>query len=214
MAGLQRPPGRGQSQRRRLDLYIGDLDAQPDLPVGVPDVVSHGRRNGPVVDDGRRRRPQGSRADSVRLDIAESVGAEHLEPGDPVGLGPFPQRVECPKLAPVGGYHQFATAVYLNAVVGRVVLQRLLAGPAEAGLQRAGLIVEAGMKYATVVSGLMEGERWFLVDDQEGEVWPADQELTGCRQPNDARADNDNVVHRMLAAEAHPTPLIHRSMRP
>ncbi len=57
------------------------------------------------------------------------------------------------------------------------------------------------MEYAAVVAGLVAGEAWFFLKNGDSQIRLAGQIFAGCCQPNDATADNCQIV--MLRTWSH-----------
>ena len=92
--------------------------------------------------------------DGVRLDLAEFVGADEAESGQAVGFSALAEVFEAGEFVGVGGDDDLATDVMRDGVFAAELDHGRGAGHAEAGLQRAGLVVDAGVDDAAFVSAL------------------------------------------------------------
>src|SRR5436853_607279 len=65
---------------------------------------------------------------------------------------------------------------------------------AEAGLQRAGRVVDAGVDHAAVVAGLVEADVLLLLEHAHRAVRAPDEQLARDGEAEDARADHRDVA--------------------
>ena len=65
---------------------------------------------------------------------------------------------------------------------------------AEVRLETAGGVVDAGMDDARVAAGLMPGQSFFLLDQQDGQAGVPALEFPGGGNPHDAATDQDEVI--------------------
>ena len=101
--------------------------------------------------------------------------------------------VEARQLVVGQGHDELADPLDGDPLLGAVRLQRVLALAAEAGLQRARRVVEAGVDDAAVVAGLVGREPLLAFDEHEADVGPSAEHLASGRQAEDAAADDDDV---------------------
>jgi hypothetical protein len=69
------------------------------------------------------------------------------------------------------------------------------------GLQGARLVVEAGMDYPGIISGLVFGQFLFLFEDRDFEGWMLGFYLESGRKAYYSAPDNDDIVNHMLSLE-------------
>src|SRR6185436_12026983 len=136
-------------------LEAGYRAARLDRAARRPDVIRVGVRDGTEVDDPGPGRPQPADPGGVRLELPDPLRADGLEPFDAIRAGLRLERLEPRQLVLRQGHDQLADPLDLDPPLRAVRLQRDLALAAEAGLQRARRVVEAGVDDAAVVAGLM-----------------------------------------------------------
>ena len=66
-------------------------------------------------------------------------------------------------------------------------------GNAVVRLQGAGFVIDAGVDHATVVAGLMTGDRVFLFKNGNTAIGKTASRFQGCRQSNDSTTDDDEI---------------------
>src|SRR6185437_7188136 len=186
-----------------------------DRAAPLSDVVGVGQRDSPVVDDTGRRAPQRPDPGRVRLDLADPLGPDDLEPGHPVRLGPRAQRVEPAELVVRHGDDELPAALERDRVTLAVRLELGLARTAQSGLERARRVVQAGVDDAAVVAGLVARRLGLLLDDLETETRPGLEQSEGGGQPDDPGADDDAVEPAVVSRAGDRRGLVdrHRSGR-
>ena len=80
-------------------------------------------------------------------------------------------------------------------LLGAVLAGRRSALAAEAGLEAAGRVVDAGVDDAAVVPGLVPGDLGLLLDDEDVRARSPAQDLVCRRETDDPAADDDDVTH-------------------
>ena len=111
-----------------------------------------------VVGDAGRGDHQGLQTDGVGLDLAQFFGADEAEAGQAVGFAALAEVFEAREFVGVGGDDDFATDLVGDGVFAAELDHGRGARHAEAGFQRAGLVVDAGVDDAAVVSALVAGD--------------------------------------------------------
>src|SRR5690606_23820287 len=111
-------------------------------------LVRVGRRDTPEVDDARAGAPQRADARGVRLDLPESLRTHVLEALDAVRDGTLLERLEPRQLLLRQRDHELAGALDGDRVLLAEPLERRLALPAQACLERPWLVVQAGVDHA------------------------------------------------------------------
>ena len=71
--------------------------------------------------------------------------------------------------------------------------------------QRPGDIVQPGVQHAAVAAALMLPRRRLLLEHRDRHARPREQQLVGCREPNDAAADHGHVAARPRARHRNST---------
>ena len=104
------------------------------------------------------------------------------------------QLVEPRQLVLAGGDDDLAAAQHRDAALVAVREQALRAGDAEPRLERAGGVVDPAVDDAARAPGLVGSDGRFLVEHRKPEPRPPRQELPRRREPEDPRADDDDVV--------------------
>ena len=164
-----------------------------DLASGVLDELGILVGNIFVVHDSGGGNVQGADALAMGFELAKLVAIEQAQAGDAVGDAALVQLREARNFFGSGGHNQLAALFVRNAVLGAEALHRGASGDAVARLERAGAVVEAGVDDAGVVSGLMGGDAVFFLDDDEALAGEAAGVFERGSEPNDARADDEEV---------------------
>ncbi len=154
---------------------------------------------GVAVDHPGRGREVGRHATQLRLERARLGGGERPQVGHPVRLGLPTDRVQLRELVLGGGHEQLAAAPVGDAALVAVAVERVLARDAEARLERAGRVVDAGVDDLGVARAGLGADR---VGGLQDHYLPAG-EREGARhgQADDTGADYDGVqaIHPCLA---------------
>ena len=159
----------------------------------LDDVGGVGGGDRAEVDHAGGRRMQRCEAARRGLDRAHLVGPDAREAGNAVGARPALEVVEALQVGGPGRDHELAAALRGDPALVAVRVQRRRAFHAQPRLQRARLVVEAGVDDAAVVRRLMGAERPLPLEHDHPH--PAQRERTGGREPDDAAAHHRDVVH-------------------
>src|SRR5438445_11961791 len=98
---------------------------------------------------------QGGDPAGMRLDLLDSGAVQKAQSGDAVGPPPALELPQARELGSVGRHDQLAAALARDLPLLAVLVQLARPAHAEARLERAGRVVDAGMDHARVVAGLM-----------------------------------------------------------
>ena len=131
-------------------------------------------------------------ARGVRLDFRKPLAADHSH-RTPLAWPRSKMRCSAAVRLSVDGDDHLAADFVGDPSSCAELLHRLLAGPAVERLERAGLVVDAGVQDAGVVAGLVGGDRGSFsstVTGGRGNV----PETVGRGQAHDAAADDREVV--------------------
>ncbi|MNN22455.1 hypothetical protein D3C81_1358130 [compost metagenome] len=164
-----------------------------DFATGGFELTAHGGGDLGVVHDAARRHKDTAQADDVRLALAQLGGRQPSTP-QPIGFGAVPQRAHALHFQVVGGHQQLAALVVTDAVLVAEGLGGLVAFQAEARLQAARGVVDAGMDYATVVAGLVLGRAGLFLQQEDFCVRVNLGQLHGRGHTHNAATDDDEVV--------------------
>ena len=184
----------------RLDHPPGAVAADAEHPGAGADLTAMaaddvGVRAGDrdVIDDAGRADPQGLETGRVRLDLAQALGTDHLEAGRRIGGAAPMQLLQARQLVGSGGDHHLAADLVGDAV--HLGERHHFARPLHrvARLQGPGLVVDAGVDDAAVVTGLMRGEAIFLLQQDGAGRRRGLGQRHGGRQPHDAAADDHHL---------------------
>ena len=160
------------------------------LPAGGGHLGGQGPGDRGVVGDGRARRVEGRQPDGVRLDLADLLRREPAQPRHPVvGGGPL-EGVEAPHLVGVDGHDELAALDVGDRVLGAEVTQQAATAGAQLGLEAAGLVVDAGVHDAGVVTGLVRGEAVLLLEHHHLGARTPSYDLARDRDAEDAATDD------------------------
>ena len=143
---------------------------------------------------GHVQRPDPGR---VWLDLAQLLGADHPQSGHPVGLTAAP-RVRSSRSSSLSSratmtLPQVSYAMPCSAAKRSIAR---LAVHAQLRLERAGLVVDAGVQDTTVVAALVPARRGLLLDHRDTLIRMPRVDLAGRRQADDAGAHDHDVVFR------------------
>ena len=103
------------------------------------------------------------------------------------------ETAEALQLGFIHGDDELAADFVGDAVVAAEGGHFLDAGDGEAGLQGAGLVIEAGVEDAAVVAGLVKANAGFFFENDNLTAGKTGGELEGGGQADDAAADDDEV---------------------
>ena len=159
-----------------------------------PHVVREGFRDRVVVDDARVRRVDGPDPGRVRLDLPEPLRADDLQALRSVRVAPAKQLFEAGKLGLVQRHDDLAAQTVGDAAFVAEPPQHPRAGRAEAGLVRAGRVVEPGVDDAAVVAGLVGPDPVLFLDDRYSEAGMPAAQRHRRRQADDPASHNGDVV--------------------
>ncbi|EKA60922.1 hypothetical protein B277_10049 [Janibacter hoylei PVAS-1] len=99
-------------------------------------------------------------------------------------------------VGPVDGDDHLAHLDEGDAPLARVVAQQPDPAPAQAGLERARWVVDAGVDDPRVVAALVGGDRRLLVEDDDLGVGPGPLQLARGGQPEEPGADDEGARRR------------------
>jgi hypothetical protein len=191
------PHARDRADRK----VVLDRDAAGD------EIAPEGGRDLAVVHDGGVGRVDAGHRPHVRLDLAHAAGVDQAEPRHAVGRAPLVEGVQPRHLLLRGGDDDLAAAVVLDRVRLAEVHHQAHALHAQAGLEGAGLVVDAGVDDAAVVAGLVPAELGFLLAQHEFQRRKLLEQRPRRGQPDDPAADDGDVV-------GHRADIIVRRFRP
>ena len=177
-------------------------EAGQDAPAHRLDVAGIGTRHRPVVDDPRARCVQRASAVCLRLDLAQLVAVEHAQPLDTVRDRTAVQLLETLELRRVERDDQLPAGGERDLALGGVALQHPLPFDAEAGLERARLVVDPRVEDAGVVAGLVSARRGLLLEHGEPERGALGEQGAGGGEPDDPGADDDHVEGLVAVSHA------------
>ena len=170
-----------------------DRDARADGCAQRLDFARHGSGYGGEVDDARLGAVEGGDADGVGFDLRDLGGGQAAEARDAVLDASALELVEGAELAVVEGDDELAAALVRHVVLVAVGVEGVAALGAELGLQRARLVVDAGVDDAGVVARLVGGDLVFSFEDEDARVGRAVQQFAGRGEAEDAPADDDYI---------------------
>ncbi len=190
--------------------------AGQDAPASLLDQLRHLGRDLHVVDDAGLRHVDGAHRAAVRLELADLLRREHLETGEPIGLPALVDRLQAWQLGLIGGHDDLAAALPRDAVGVAELLHPARALHARARLERAGLVVDAGVDDAAVVPRLMGGEALFLLQHEQAKTRVGLAQGQRGGEADDAAAHDgeigvlghvrENTITARLAGKALPRP--------
>ena len=157
-------------------------------------VVGHGARHGAEVDDPGVGRVQAGDARAVGLELGDLLGAQAPQARHRVGAAAALELVQARELALVQRDDDLAAALDGDAALLAVGVQARGALDAQPRLQRARLVVDAGVDDAGVVAGLAGAHLVGGVDHGHAQPGAAREQLARAGQADDARPDDGEVV--------------------
>ncbi len=131
------------------------------------DFEDEGVADGLVVDDAFLWNAQSGEAGGVGFDFAELRGIEPLEAFEAVLLAARFQFAEAGNFGLIGGDDDFSTDFVGNPVFAAEIRHQTDSAHGEAGLQRAGLVVEAAVEDTAVVRALVATGAVFFFKDAD-----------------------------------------------
>src|SRR5262249_15274486 len=131
---------------------------------------------------------------AVRLVFRHLGARDGPETVEAIGSATLVDGLQPRQLALVGRHDDLAAPLPPDAMGVAELLHEPPALDAEAGLQRAGLVVDARMDDAAVVPGLMGAEPRLLVDDDEPRPRVRFPESQRGGEPDDAAANDGDVL--------------------
>ena len=162
---------------------------------GFLGVAAQRQHEGMAVDDAGGRREQGGIAVQRRLQGPRGFAGEGLQIEHAIGLGMGPDRLQLQGFLRRGCNDEFAAIAMRNAVIGAVLVKRLLAADAHPRHQAAGRIVDAGVDDFAVARGGNRADP--LRRLQNDDLAAGLGQPTGDGETDHAGTDNDtlNFVH-------------------
>ena len=132
----------------------------------------------------------------VRLDLLDSRGVDPAQAWHSVGLRPAVQLLQARELGGVGRDDHLSALLVRDAPLGAVLVELASALHAKARLERAGLVVDAGVDHARAVAGLMRSHLGLALEHAHRRPRvPADQ-LARHRHAHDSASDNRDIARR------------------
>ena len=168
----------------------GDAGAGDDLAAALADDRGEPPRDLRVVDDARLGHVDRGNPGTVRLDLAQPLGADPFA-AHAVGRAVGERLLELRKLLLLDRDNHLAAHFPRNALARAELFHRRFARAAVLRPQRTGAIVDAGMEHARVAARLMLGDDVFLFEDDDRLAGKAFEKAVARRQSDDAAADND-----------------------
>ena len=150
----------------------------------------------------------------MRLDLPQLLRSDRPQTGDAVCVTALLEIGEPIQLGFVERDDQLAAGLVGDAVLVGELLHARLALHAELCLERAGLVVDAGVQHAAVVSALVLPRPVFLVHNGNQQLWMTSVQLASRTQPDDSCSDDDDVIgrsHRSPRIESLPSSVWSRS---
>jgi len=124
-------------------------------------------------------------------------GSDEAEAGQAVSFSALAEVFEAGEFVRMGGDDDFATDLVGDVVFAAELYHGRGTGYAEAGFQRAGLVIDAGVDDAAVVSALVAGDAVFFFENEETEMGEAAGDLEGDGEAYRAATDDDYVVTKI-----------------
>ena len=164
--------------------------------LATPDAHQVGVRLGHlhVIDDARRRHVQRAHARGVGFEFAQPFGADHFQPFDPVGRAAAMEFLQPRQFIFRRSHDDLAAAFVWNVVPIAEVGQQLSAPHARLGLERAGLVIDAGVDDSAVVAGLMRRQPVLFFEHARTNARILAGDFQGGRQAENATADHTDVI--------------------
>jgi hypothetical protein len=174
-----------------------DRCAADDLSALRADVVGERAGDPGEVDAGGMGRVQRRDAGGVRLDGPQARRVEPAQPRHPVGGSTALELVERGQLAPVERHDQLPAALICHAPRLAVLGQLRGSRDAQPRLERAGGVVDAGVRHAGVVARLVQRRPRLAFEHDDSLPGMPAAELARDGQPEDPRADHRDprLVH-------------------
>ncbi len=143
------------AQRSRAGAHRGDFAARRDSTARLAHVLRVGKRERLEIDDAGAGHMQRGDPARVWLDLLDPHGVEAAYARDAVGGGAALELVQPRKLAWLGGDDQLPAGLHRDGALGAVGVELARALHAQARLERAGGVVNAGVHHARVVARLV-----------------------------------------------------------
>ena len=171
-----------------------DLLMAVNLIPGGLDLLDENGRDLAVVDDpflgNLQRRPAGD----VGLDLTHRLGFEPLQAFQPVCLAPRLEIAEPLDFGFVHRHHDLATDIVMDPVMPTELDHFPDALDSEPGLDRSRFVVEAAVKDAAVVPGLMSAGPALLLKDHDVRLREESSQLVCRGETDDPAADHDDAL--------------------
>src|SRR5215831_18090598 len=123
----------------------------------------------------------------------------------PILLAPFIDTLQGRQLGFAGGNNDFATNLILNPFRGTKRLHGLLASTAVDGLERARLIVNAGMQHARIMPRLVLCQLRFLFEYHDATFGKPLCQVVSGREPDNPATDDGHVCLLHALSPQHPS---------
>ena len=140
----------------------------------------------------------------MRFAFANAVGVDNLQAFDSILNAAIEEVLQQRQLAFFGRDDQLADAAILDAFAVAILPELAPAFDTKLRLERSGLVIDAGVDHTAVVAGLMGGEQFLFLEQDELEVRMAEQELPRGCQADDAAAHDRDVVRHITTILAPP----------
>src|SRR5207302_1518612 len=154
------------------------------------DVIRIGACDLRKVDDTCVRRPERLDPDAIWLKFAHPLGADHYQALYTVGQSALVQVLETRQFRFVASDDNFAAAVRGNAFQLTVGVKVALALHTQLCFQGTRRVVDARVKYATIVAGLVLAHAGLFIQDCESHSRVARQKLAADGETENARAND------------------------
>jgi hypothetical protein len=165
-----------------------------DLTAGLAQVVGERLGNRPKVDDPGPLDVQGGDAADVRLDLVDLAAREAGDRPGAVRARSALELVEARQLLAAGGDDQLAAAVERDPAGFAEPVEEARAAHAELRLQRARLVIDAGVDHAGVGAGLDGPDAILALEDADPARAVAQRQLAGDGEADDSAADDRDVA--------------------
>ncbi len=143
-------------------------------------------------------------ASGVRLDFAKLFRSDRAKPGNPVLPAPLEERREPRPLFLGRRDDDLSCHLERDPVLLAETHHLAASADGDARLERAGLVVDAGMKNPAVVPGLVAPDGLLLLQHKDGSPGLSAQKLEGGREPHDPAAHHRHVVHEGVMDRGRP----------
>ena len=164
-----------------------------DFPAPLCDELRVFLRHGNVVGDAGDRHVERANAGAVRLDLPQPFRADHREIRNAIGCAAPLEFFERGQFLFARGDHHLPAKLVREAMLPAEGHHRRGALDAGPGLERAGLVVNAGMDHAAVVAGLVRGDAVLFLQDQDSLAGESPRGFQGARQADDSATDDYDV---------------------